>query len=87
MSYGPDGTPVAWRPNVVAVERTVVAQWWLAEGDERCPHCWGNYLLEVEVRCIGCDGPLCPKCAVTVTQKREFFCPECSPGVKERHDG
>ena len=51
--------------------------WWLDGGSEQCERCLNRYAYEVEVRCVACDGALCPLCAVTVRETRESFCPEC----------
>lgn len=50
--------------------------WWLADGDEECPHCGGLYLYELEVRCNECDGPTCPHCHVTHSEGY-LICPDC----------
>jgi hypothetical protein len=47
-------------------QRDLVIPWWLAGGTERCPVCLQLYAYEVQVRCVDCDGPLCPCCAVEV---------------------
>lgn len=54
--------------------------WWLAGGEEECPHCSASYAYEVEVRCMECDGPMCPLCAVRVKENLEISCPECREG-------
>ncbi len=54
--------------------------WWL-RGEERCDFCLERYAYEMEVRCVGCDRPVCPVCAVRVQVRRETFCPECAPGA------
>jgi hypothetical protein len=41
--------------------------WWLG-GSETCSVCLQVYVLEMEGRCTGCDGPLCPSC---MTERRE----------------
>ena len=48
---------------------------WILEPDERCEHCGQTYALEVEVRCVACDGPLCPFCVVQV--RETVRCPDC----------
>jgi hypothetical protein len=53
--------------------------WWLDEGGESCPRCLQTYAYEVEVRCVECDGPLCPHCAVRVTEL-VVRCPDCPAG-------
>ena len=51
--------------------------WWLAGGDETCPSCERRYAYEIEVRCIDCDGPMCPVCAAWV--ERRSYCKGCAP--------
>jgi transcription elongation factor Elf1 len=48
--------------------------WWLA-GEEECPHCGQLYAYEVEVRCVACDGPICPHCSVRSASMH--YCPDC----------
>lgn len=48
--------------------------WWL-DGDEDCPHCEQRYALEMEVRCVDCDAPICPFCVVRV--RARVYCPQC----------
>ena len=48
--------------------------WWLA-GDEDCPHCDQRYAVEMEVRCVDCDAPICPFCVMRVTV--HSYCPDC----------
>lgn len=50
---------------------------WIERSDEPCPSCLHRYALEMEVRCVACDRPLCPVCVVRVRESREWFCPEC----------
>jgi len=50
--------------------------WWLAAGDEECPHCGRLYFVEVEVRCAACDGPTCPHCKVR-HREGHIVCPDC----------
>lgn len=47
----------------------------LAFAAEQCPICLQDYVLEMELRCSVCDGPLCPLCVVTVLT--DSFCPAC----------
>lgn len=42
--------------------------WWNRPGWEECPSCRGSYNLEVEIRCVRCDSPLCPLCAVVLRE-------------------
>jgi hypothetical protein len=52
--------------------------WWAAGGSERCPRCLQLYAYEVEYRCVDCDGPLCPFCAVTASvEVRDVRCGDC----------
>lgn len=55
--------------------------WWLggdaAETAEECPHCLATYAVEVEVRCVDCDGPMCPLCAVVVRETTTVRCADC----------
>jgi hypothetical protein len=44
--------------------------WWLG-GEERCPVCLQVYVLEMEVRCVNCDGPHCPLCQCTTCEAEE----------------
>jgi hypothetical protein len=50
--------------------------WWLSDATETCPTCGQSYAYHTEVRCVDCDGPLCPIC-VQVTTTLEFSCPDC----------
>lgn len=52
--------------------------WWLEEGEEACVNCEQPYHLEALVHCIGCDGPVCNHCAVTVTRMHGIYCPACN---------
>ena len=55
------------------------ASWWLAAGEEDCPHCEQTYSYRVEARCFDCDAPICPMCIVRVEER--LFCPECREGA------
>jgi hypothetical protein len=57
--------------------------WWLRDATETCPACSQSYAYHTEVRCMDCDGPLCPIC-VQVTTTFEFSCPECFAGADTR---
>ena len=50
--------------------------WWLS-GGELCGFCLYEYVLEAECRCIECDHPVCPMCAVTVRESLHLLCPAC----------
>jgi hypothetical protein len=55
--------------------------WW-APGDgspesETCPYCLGVYVYELEVRCVDCDRPMCPVCAVVEQRTAVHLCVEC----------
>lgn len=52
---------------------TYTPPWWLG-GGERCEVCLQPYVLEMEVRCVNCDGPHCPFC-------------ECARCRSEEEDG
>jgi hypothetical protein len=52
--------------------------WWVEHANERCPACLQVYAYEVQVRCVDCDGPLCPLCAVEVRlELLQHRCPDC----------
>jgi hypothetical protein len=55
--------------------KTAGAPWWLAQGEEDCPHCEHTYSYHAEVRCFECDAPICPMCIVRLSE--QFFCPDC----------
>lgn len=57
-------------------EETFEIPWWLG-GDQMCPVCHQRYALELEIRCSGCDGPLCEHCAVTVRETSQMYCYDC----------
>jgi hypothetical protein len=62
------------------VERAATP-WWLDEGEEQCPFCLAGYAYELEVRCVDCDRPSCPRCAVVAREVRVVAsCPECARG-------
>jgi len=50
--------------------------WWLSDLTETCSACSQAYAYHTEIRCIDCDGPMCPIC-VQVTTRLEFSCPDC----------
>ena len=50
--------------------------WWLSDSTETCPACSQAYAYHTEIRCLDCDGPLCPIC-VQVTTTMEFSCSDC----------
>ena len=52
-------------------------RWWLS-GEQTCGFCAQFYCVEVEYRCVDCDRPVCPICAITVRESRQVFCPECA---------
>lgn len=52
---------------------------WIERADEPCPFCAQRYALELEVRCVACDRPICPVCAVRAREIRQAFCVECPP--------
>ena len=59
--------------------RSVVATlpWWLAAGEELCPHCGQLYAYEIEFRCPDCDDPSCPNCKVLNVREHRFVCVSC----------
>jgi len=56
-----------------------ILPWWLDEGTEVCSACKQTYAFHTEVRCVDCDGPMCPFC-VQVTVAMEVSCPTCFEG-------
>ena len=59
-------------------ETNPTERWWAVGGTERCPACLQLYAYEVEVRCVDCDGPLCPLCVVEVRAEALLRrCPDC----------
>ncbi|HEX2254115.1 MAG TPA: hypothetical protein VHQ65_12670 [Thermoanaerobaculia bacterium] len=62
------------------------APWWLEGGEETCDLCLATYAYEVEVRCVDCDQPMCPTCAVWVRRRTAVYCSECAPGSAEAGD-
>jgi hypothetical protein len=63
----------------IAVDRG----WWQATGGETCSVCAARFDLEVEVRCVACDAPLCPVCAVVVSGAAERVCAGCTETGEE----
>ncbi|MDX1622861.1 MAG: hypothetical protein R3199_02650 [Gemmatimonadota bacterium] len=55
---------------------------WVERADEPCPFCLQRYVLELEVRCVACDQPVCPVCVVRIRENRELLCPECPPDAR-----
>lgn len=53
---------------------------------ESCPHCHQSYVYELEVRCVDCDGPMCPLCVVELRGRVETWCPGCPPDAGEETD-
>lgn len=51
--------------------------WWLEAGAERCEVCELAHHYEITVRCVACDRPLCPSCAVEVRETRSLWCADC----------
>jgi hypothetical protein len=63
------------------IEPAAPLPWWLSGGSERCPRCLQLYLYEVEVRCVSCDGPLCPLCSVELSLTvQQACCGHCREG-------
>ena len=44
-----------------------------------CPACEQPHALDIEYRCVGCDGPVCALCVVVVREHQEAWCPTCAP--------
>jgi len=58
--------------------------YWLAGGSERCDLCTHAHVLEMQVRCVGCDRGVCDHCVVRVRETEEVFCFDCRPrGAEE----
>lgn len=55
-----------------------VAPWWVEHGIEACCGCGQRCAYELQVRCVACDGPLCPVCLVRLTRTREASCSDCA---------
>lgn len=47
--------------------------------DGWCPSCEQRHTLDIEYRCVGCDGGVCALCVVVVRERQEAWCPECAP--------
>ena len=52
--------------------------YWLDGGTETCDFCACRYVLQVELRCAGCDRGACEHCVVVV--RGEVTCAECREG-------
>jgi hypothetical protein len=65
---------------MVGSAKTGGAPWWLAVGEEDCPHCELTYSYRVEARCFECDAPICPMCIVRVEER--ILCPDCQEAAK-----
>lgn len=44
---------------------------------EVCSACEQRYVYELEYRCVDCDSPLCPICAVTIRARVAVRCLDC----------
>lgn len=53
---------------------------WEDDAGETCPFCHQGYAYELEVRCVDCDRPMCPLCAVRL-RRRRLTCPQCDPAA------
>jgi hypothetical protein len=57
------------------------APWWAPDAfhseAEECSFCFGVYAYELEVRCVDCDRPMCPVCAVSVRRTEVHVCLDC----------
>ena len=69
------GTETALALRIMSKPRRM-QPWWLTDTTETCPACSQAYAYHTEIRCVDCDGPLCPIC-VQVTTTLELFCPGC----------
>lgn len=49
----------------------------IEQAEDPCPFCLQRYDLVLQVRCVACDRPICPICAIHVRGRREVFCSEC----------
>ena len=53
--------------------------WWATTGDRVCSNCLQRYHYHLEVRCTGCDQPLCPSCASRLSiDVVELHCVDCA---------
>ena len=70
-------------PRAIATNRPKVRleRWWIASGDEECPHCGALYAYEAEYRCPDCDGPACMHCIVRYEER--YVCAGCAPRPKK----
>lgn len=59
--------------------RTVLSR--RGDPSENCPHCREGYVYELELRCVECDGPMCPLCVVQVKGAVGHICPVCHAEV------
>lgn len=62
-----------------------IQPWWLTDMTETCSACSQPYAYHTEIRCIVCDGPMCPIC-VQVTIELESSCPDCLECEDQRED-
>jgi len=71
-------------PRSAATRRSSIRfeRWWIAAGDEECPHCGALYAYEAEYRCPDCDGATCRHCVVL--HQDRGVCPDCVPAGKKR---
>ena len=65
----------------MSMSQSSPAPWWAPRGSgaeaERCSFCLGVYAYELEVRCVDCDRPMCPVCAVEVRRTEVQVCLDC----------
>jgi hypothetical protein len=59
------------------------AAWWLVGGSERCVICRHRHVLEMEIRCNGCDRGICTHCVIFVHETGERLCSDCHEGERE----
>ncbi len=50
---------------------------WVDGERDLCGFCLQVYVVELEVRCVGCDRAVCPMCVVRLEVSAEMLCPEC----------
>jgi hypothetical protein len=57
--------------------------YWVSGGTETCHVCEHTHVVEMQLRCVGCDRGVCAQCAVVVRETREVFCTQCLEGEEE----
>jgi hypothetical protein len=51
--------------------------YWLEDGEETCESCTHTFVVQVVVRCSGCDAAGCAECVVRNWVSHEVLCSEC----------